>query len=99
MKKHVRYLVAVDQVLKNTSGFSVSGAVVIRIPYRKTPSCPCPSLPKLKFFFVGQVVIQQTEGDPALELTVTQPARVQKWNKDLYAKFNSKCTKHFDFKE
>ena len=48
---------------------------------------------------MGQVVIQQTEGDPALELTVKQPAMVRKWNKDSRAKFNSACAKQFDFKE
>lgn len=99
-KKQVRYLVAVSQVLRNTNdSISLGTRLVIRVPYDKTPTCPCPSLPKVTFILMGNGVIETTEGNPHLNVVITQPAFVQRWNKDFPAKLETKCAQYFDVEE
>lgn len=51
--------------------------------------------PRVTFILMGQVVIERTEANP--NVLVTQPAFVQKWNKDFHDKMKDKCAKYFDF--
>ena len=97
--KQVQYLIAIDQVLKNTKNTTLPvGSALMRIPYEKTPDCPCPLLPKVTFIFMGQVSILPTQQRSEM-INVTQPALVQKWNKDFLNKLKTKCSKYLDFKE
>ena len=100
-KKHVRYLVAINKVLKNTNGSLPEGDAVVSVPYDKSPDCPCPSLPGKTFILVGNFVIESKEENPKPGLILSQRAFVQKWNKDnkaFLAKLQTKCGKHMDFK-
>ena len=93
-KKHVRYLVVINRVLKNTNGSLPVGNAVISVPYEGSPDCPCPSLPGKTFLFVGKVVIEPREENPKPGLIITQQAFVQKWNKDnkdFLLKLKKKC--------
>lgn len=101
-KKHVRYLVAINKVLKNTNGSLPEGDAVVSVLYDKSPDCPCPSLPGKTFILVGNVVIESGEKNPKSGLILSRQVFVQKWNKDnkdFLAKLQKKCGKHMDFKE
>ena len=101
VKKHVRYLVAISKVLKNTNGSLPEGDAVVSVPYDKSPECPCPSLPGKTFILVGNVVIESGEKSRKPGLILSQRAFLQKWNKnnkDFLAKLQSKCGEHMDFK-
>ncbi|KAL9989300.1 hypothetical protein ACROYT_G003834 [Oculina patagonica] len=99
-KKHVRYLVVINRVLKSANGSLPVGKAVISVPYDKSPDCPCPSLPGKTFLLVGNVVIESREENPKPGLIVTQQAFVQKWNKDnkdFVSKLQKKCGDDLDF--
>lgn len=99
-KKHVRYLVVINRVLKNANGSLPVGNAVVSVPYDKSPDCPCPSLPGKTFLLVGNVVIESREENPKPGLIVTQQAFVQKWNKDnkdFLLKLQKKCGEDLDF--
>lgn len=99
-KKHVRYLVVINKVLKNTNGSLPVGNAVVSVPYVKSPDCPCPSLPGKTFILVGNVVIESREENPKPGLILSQRAFVQKWNKnnkDFLLKLKNKCGEHMDF--
>lgn len=101
-KKHVRYLVAINKVLKNTNGSLPEGDAVVSVLYDKSPDCPCPSLPGKTFILVGNVVIESGEKNPKSGLILSRQVFVQKWNKDnkdFLTKLQKKCGEHMDFKE
>ena len=100
-KKHVRYLVAISKVLKNTDGTLPEGDTVVSVPYDKSPDCPCPSLPGKTFIVAGNFVTESKEENPKQGLILSQGAFVQKWNeknKDFLAKVQTKCGEHMNFK-
>jgi len=100
-KKHVRHLVAINKVLKNTNGSLPEGNAVVSVPYDKSPDCPCPSLPGKTFILVGNAAIESREENPKPGLLLSQGAFVQKWNEDnkgFLEKLQRKCSEHMNFK-
>ncbi|KAM7431863.1 CUB and sushi domain-containing protein 3 [Porites harrisoni] len=96
-KNTTRYLVSISKILKNTNGSLSVGTAVISVPHGKTPGCPCPSLPKVTFFLMGQVEINPIDGQAKVDITVKQSTVVQRMNnKDYIEKLKKKCAAYFD---
>lgn len=96
-KNTTRYLVSISKILKNTNGSLSVGTAIISVPHGKTPGCPCPSLPKVTFFLMGQVEINPIDGQAKVDITVKQSTVVQRMNnKDYIEKLKKKCAAYFD---
>ena len=98
-RKHARFLVQIERVIKNSSGSLPAGSAVLSVPYKESAACFCPMLPLEKFILIDNVIIETSQQNPKPGLIITEKALVQNWSKAFLVKLNRKCADSLNLEE